>query len=185
MDENASQAKLVEAARSGDVVAWEALYRSVYPRLRAYVVRRAGPAEAEDLVNETMARAIRGVGRFRLGPAGFDGWVFGIARHVVADHHRGVARSGRTVEAASQDAVVAVHPAPEDSAMTGVEHMQVRAAFERLGPKERELLELRVVAGLSTEQVADVLGKRPGAVRTAQSRALEHLRRIVTEGLDA
>ena len=53
----------------------------------------------------------------------------------------------------------------------------MRAAFERLGDEDREVLELRVVAGLSAEEVGNVLGKRAGAVRMAQSRALERLRR--------
>jgi len=59
----------------------------------------------------------------------------------------------------------------------------MRAAFALLSADERELLELRVVGGLSAEEVAAALGKRAGAVRTAQYRALAHLRRILeTEG---
>ena len=53
----------------------------------------------------------------------------------------------------------------------------VRVAFERLAPEERELLELRVQGGLSSEEVGRLLGKRPGAVRMAQARALQRLRR--------
>jgi len=57
----------------------------------------------------------------------------------------------------------------------------VRRCFSLLSEKERELLELRVVAGLSAEQVAAVLKKRPGAVRSAQSRALAHLRTLMEQ----
>ena len=57
----------------------------------------------------------------------------------------------------------------------------LRAAFERLDRDERELLELRVVAGLSSAEVADVLGKQPSAVRMAQKRALARLRVFVGE----
>jgi RNA polymerase sigma-70 factor, ECF subfamily len=53
----------------------------------------------------------------------------------------------------------------------------MRLAFERLAPEERELLELRVQGGLSSEEVGKLLGKRPGAVRMAQVRALQRLRR--------
>ena len=53
----------------------------------------------------------------------------------------------------------------------------MRVAFERLAPEERELLELRVQGGLSSEEVGVLLGKRPGAVRMAQARALQRLRR--------
>src|SRR5207248_9756458 len=59
--------------------------------------------------------------------------------------------------------------------------LAVRAAFERLGPANQELLELRVMAGLSAEAVGQVLGKRPGAVRMAQNRALGRLRALMEE----
>ena len=55
------------------------------------------------------------------------------------------------------------------------------AAFARLRPEERDLLELRVTAGLDAEEVATVLGKRPGAVRMAQARALARLRTFLEE----
>jgi RNA polymerase sigma-70 factor (ECF subfamily) len=61
------------------------------------------------------------------------------------------------------------------------EHAAVRRALERLPADDREMLELRVVAGLSSDEVAYVLGMRPGAVRTAQSRALTRLRTYLAE----
>ncbi|MBV9285708.1 MAG: hypothetical protein JO176_13890, partial [Acidimicrobiia bacterium] len=57
----------------------------------------------------------------------------------------------------------------------------VRKAFGRLADGDRELLELRVVGGLSAEETAEALGRRPGAVRMAQSRALGRLRRLLVE----
>jgi RNA polymerase sigma-70 factor (ECF subfamily) len=50
-----------------------------------------------------------------------------------------------------------------------------------LTPAEQEVLELRVIAGLSAEQVGEVLGRNSGAVRTAQSRALAHLRELMEQ----
>ena len=66
---------------------------------------------------------------------------------------------------------------PADSVEIADEHAAIRAAFARLSEADREVLELRVIAGLTPEQTAAVLGKRPGAVRTAQSRALARLRK--------
>ncbi len=65
---------------------------------------------------------------------------------------------------------------PAELVETRDEHATLRAEFDQLPAGDRELLELRVVAGLSPDDVAAVLGKRPGAVRTAQSRALGRLR---------
>ncbi len=168
---------LVTAARAGDEDAWEVLYRRVYPRLRAYLARRLGPLDAEDAVHETMTRAVAGLDRYRVGPAGFEGWLFGIARHVSADHHRHRTRVKRRPVATAPDPQASGEP--HEALVVSEEHEQVRRAFGALSADDRELLELRVVAGLSAEQVAAVLGRRPGAVRTAQSRALARLRELL------
>ncbi len=57
----------------------------------------------------------------------------------------------------------------------------MRQAFDQLSESERELLELRVVAGLSSDEVAKALSMRPSAVRMAQMRALEKLRSLMVE----
>lgn len=181
MGEDVQAARLVDSARDGDQGAWEHLYRGLYPRLRGYLERRVGHDDAEDAVSETMARAVAGIDRFQWGPAGFDGWVFGIARRVAADHYRGMARRRRQTGAAK--ILGETNPGSDvrldDDMLRACDHARIRRAFLLLRPADRELLELRVVAGLSVEQVASVLGKRPGAVRTAQLRALTQLRALM------
>ena len=164
---------LVARAQDGDVRAWETLYRRAYPRLLAYARRRLDIEEAREAVSETMARAVAGMARFTPTGPGFEGWLFGICRHVVLDAQRAAGRRGY---AAPPD-VASAEPEPWDRLVRADEHALVRAAFARLGDDDRELLELRVVAGLSAEDTAKALGRRAGAVRTAQSRALARLRR--------
>jgi RNA polymerase sigma-70 factor, ECF subfamily len=172
---------VVDAARDGDRAAWEQLYRRLYPRLRSYLARRVGFEGVEDAVNETMAKAIAGIEGYRSGPSGFDAWVFGIARHVSADHHRRFARERR-------QQVVAHHidghgpdgDLPVDHWLDlADDYAYLRSMFSRLDPAEQEILELRVIAGLSAGEVATLLRRQPGAVRTSQSRALAHLRRLM------
>lgn len=174
---DADQDSTVRAAKRGEWDAWEELYRHIYPRLHAYLVHRVGFDHVEDSLSDTMARAISSIQRLRLGPAGFDGWVFGIARRVVAQHYHQASRVRREVMACQLAAVDGY--VLDDELAIEDERERVRQQFSRLPPDEQELLELRVVAGLSAEQVAAVLGKRPGTVRTAQSRALAHLRRMM------
>ena len=170
---------LVEAARRGDADAWETLYRRIYPRLRSYVAGRAGPGDVEDLVSETMTRAVAAIDRFRWEPAGFDGWIFGIARHVTADHNRRSARRlAQPVASLDRSADGDDHGARLER---DEEHARLRDALARLSADDRELLELRAVGQLSIDDVARILGKRPGAVRTASSRAVARLRAIVAE----
>ncbi len=166
---------LVDKARRGDQDAWAQLLASLYPRLRAFVARRVPPPEIEDVVSETMTRAVAGVHRFHPGPAGFDGWVFGIAHNLVVDHFRATTREQRYAMAGNVT-MPGTMDLPDESLDLGDEHAQLRRCFALLSDGERELLELRVIAGLSAEQVASMLSKRPGAVRSAQSRALSRLR---------
>lgn len=168
---------VIEAAHAGDANAWELLFRDLYPRLRPFIARRVPPDEIEDAVNETMARAISGIGTAKLNTGSVDAWIFGIARNVAADsHRRAYRRNQRQAELAPSTFGGWGVTSPEESALVRDDYWQMRVAFEHLRPDERELLELRVVGELSVEETARVLRKSPGAVRTAQSRALSRLR---------
>lgn len=173
VDEAALRFLVARAARC-DADAWEHLYRRSYPRLFAYARRRvASDATAEDAISETMLRALDRIGEFTWQGGGIDAWLYGILRNVLHESHR---RDARVRPAEVLDAPDVDH---SDAAVALVEadrRTEVRAAFDRLSPEDRELLELRVVAKLSAEGVAEVMGSTPGAVRTAQSRALHRLR---------
>jgi RNA polymerase sigma-70 factor (ECF subfamily) len=163
---------LVERASDGDAEAWEALYRRAYPGLLAYAMRRLGPDRARDAVAETMARAVAKIETFHWSGAGFDAWLYGILRHVVLDAHRARSRESRR-----RVPHEVAGGSPLEHVLAGEEASALRSAFDALDPADQEILELRVVAGMSAEEVGRVLGKRPGAVRMAQSRALGALRR--------
>ena len=171
-------AALVERARAGDAAAWEELYRLVYPRLLAFAARKVGADQAADAVSETMSRAVARIDGFSWRGGGFEGWLFAILRNVLVDGHR-------------RDRLRAQLPLtpelpdtrePDVGLLAGEEAGELRIAFARLRPEEQELLYLRVVAGLSSAEVARIVGKRRGAVRMAQSRALERLRELLREG---
>lgn len=181
----ASLRRTVEAARTGDPDAWEALYRRAYPRLFAWARRRlATDEQAEDAVSEAMARAMQKIDAFTWTPSGVDGWLFGITRNVVLETYRGGSRTTATdphalaTHAGTRQQVAASDPRsdPAEQVVAVEERRLVRQAFDRLTAGDQELLELRVVVGLGSEAVAALTGRRPGAVRMAQSRALQRLR---------
>lgn len=124
-----------------------------------------------------MARAVARLDRFTWKGAGFDAWLFGILRHVVLDTQRSRGRR-KTAGLVDQPSV---ERGPLDRVLHAEEAAAMRTAFGRLSPSDREVLELRVVAGLSSDAVAEVLGKKPGAVRMAQARALDRLRSLLEE----
>jgi RNA polymerase sigma-70 factor (ECF subfamily) len=168
----------VDRALHGDGDAWEVLYVRLRPRLFAMCLRKLGNREdAEDAVSETMLRAVRAANTFRWRNAGFDAWIFRICRNVVIDMLRSRSRRAVLPSGEEQPQVGTV----EEGVVLADEHATVRRALDRLPPNDRELLELRIIGGLSSEEVAYVLGKRPGAVRTAQSRALARMRTYLAE----
>lgn len=178
MHKQQAAGSLVDGARRGDQEAWATLYRDAYPRLVAFAHRRLGDADlAREAVSETMARAVAAVGSYVGEDAGFAPWLFGICRHVVADMQRTV---WRPVPAALLRPDVD-EAGPAEIVLDGEERTLVRAAFARLDRDEQELLELRVVAGLSSAETAAALGKQPGTVRMAQMRALARLRTFLQE----
>ena len=168
-------------AHGSDEHAWEAIYRRAYPKLFAYSRRRlANDHEADDVVAEVMARGIAGGYRYRPGPAGIDGWLFGICHNVLRERWRSQQREARW-EDLGPVLVALVDDGPLDQVLHQEERGRLVAAFARLDPEERDLLELRVTAGLGAEAVGDVHGKQPGAVRMAQARALSRLRTFLEE----
>lgn len=178
MDNGQAAEGLVERARRGDQEAWAALYTSAYARLVSFAHRRLGNAElARDAVSETMARAVTRIDTYVGDDAGFAPWLFGICRHVVVDIQRSVYRPLPPGLLRSE----VPGPDPGDALLADEERAQVRAAFDRLDPDERELLELRVVGGLTSAEVSAALGKAPGTVRMAQMRALGRLRTFLEE----
>lgn len=180
----AQERRLVERARSGDPDAWESLYRRVYPRLFTFARRRLATEEqAEEVVSETMVRAMAKIAAYQPGAAGIDGWLFGIARNIVLETYRAGSRQTATdphhLTSASGDA-----PDPVTVVLAHEERSRMAEAFARLSTSDQDVLELRVILGLDSEQVAEMTDRRPGAVRTAQSRALQRLR-VEFEGLMA
>ena len=169
--ETAAERDLVGLVKRNDAKAWEQVYVDLYPRLRAYAARRVGHDRASDVVAETMAKAVGSIGKFDPSGVGLSAWIFGICRHVVADTFRSAARSERHP---------IIPPVPVDEIGDRIEGDEeaaaMRVAYAKLSDDDREILDLRVIAGLSADDVAGVLDRKAGAVRMAQSRALERLR---------
>jgi RNA polymerase sigma-70 factor (ECF subfamily) len=177
VDDTVEQNGEVGRLRAGDPLSWEALYRRMYPSMLAYARRRVGTnEEAQDAVSEALTRTVAGIDRLGVTGASPESWLFGVLRHVVLDRQRSSYRQRELPVRREIDATD-----PLESVVLGEERDAVRSAFDRLPERDRELLELRIVAGLSADEVAAVLDMRPGAVRTAQSRALERLRGMLLE----
>lgn len=166
---------LIAAARTGDEQALTTLYRGLQPPLLAYL-RSRRPADAEDLATETWIAAARGLGRFRGGEDEFRRWIFTIARRRLIDEMRRESRRPRS--AAAPDPVERVADAAPDAESEAIGRDATRRALEQvaaLPPDEAEVILLRVIAGLSATDVAEITGRTAGHVRVLQHRALRRL----------
>lgn len=113
---------------------------------------------------------------YQPGAVGIDGWFFGIARNVVLETYRAGARQTPADPAFLNETNTDHAPDPALVILEEEERRQMATAFSRLSTSDQDVLELRVIAGLDAEQVAAMTDRRTGAVRTAQSRALQRLR---------
>ena len=161
-------------ARDGDEAAFVALYRHIQPMILRYTAALVG-GEAEDVTAEAWLQVTRDLHRFEGTLDGFRGWVATIARHRALDHLR--ARSRRPVTL-DDLAMLADRPGSDDTAADAIDRMQTARAVALVATLPREQAEavlLRAVVGLDVPTAAEVLGKRPVAVRVAAHRGLKRL----------
>lgn len=169
---------ILAAARAGGEWAWAYLYDEYSPRLLAYA-RSRGAVEPEDLVGEVFLQVVRDLTGFEGGEPQFRGWIFTIARNRVIDDHR--RRRRRPYDSTAPDAISLIGETGdvEAEALASLGDAEVRELLTRLTPDQRDVLFLRIIADLPVEQVADVMGKRPGAVKALQRRGLSRLEEIL------
>lgn len=165
----------LDAARRGEEWACTELWLGLAPRVRAFLHSR-GSLEPDDLTSEVFLTVFRGLGDFSGGPEQLVAFVFTVARRRLVDELRRRSRrpAGSAWTAAEDQRLC---ESAEEEALQRVGDRSVRELLATLSPDQREVLELRLLADLTVEQVAEVLGKRPGAVKALQRRGLAALRR--------
>ena len=170
---------VLAAAQRGDEGAFTVLWRDGNPALLRYL-KVIAPASAEDVTAETWVTVVRGLDRFRGGEDAWRAWLFTTARRRAVDEGR---RRSRRHELPAE--VGEGHwPEVADTADQVLENLATRAAVAAvasLPPLQAEVVMLRVVAGLDTEAVAQLVGRSPGAVRVAVHRGLRRLAQMMTE----
>ena len=171
---------VLAAAHSGAGWAFERLYRWLSPPVLSYA-RGQGISDPEDAVGDIFMKAFHNVGAFRGNEDQFRSWVFTIAHHRIVDERRRASR--RPVSDSPLD-VAMDRAAPtdvEELAIGAAERDRLRNVLDQLGPDQRDVLLMRVLADLSIEQTASALGKTEGAVKQLQRRALIAAREAISE----
>jgi RNA polymerase sigma-70 factor (ECF subfamily) len=171
---------VLSAARSRDDWAWAEIYREFAPPVLGYLrARRA--ADPEDLLGEVFLQAVRDLKHFEGDEDAFRAWVFAIAHNRLLD----AARRQRRRPSVEPEATLDEHSLgvgdSEEEALAALAEKRVAAMLARLSPDQQSVLLLRILGDLTVEQVARVVGKRPGAVKALQRRGLATLAREMSD----
>lgn len=167
-------ADVLTASSGGDGQAFEQLVNPLLPRLRGYLRAQAGD-ESDDLLGDVLLRVFGALGSFTGSEEQFRSWVFTIAHHRVVDARR----RRRRHEPLERTAWRIPGGDSEEEAVSSLAAGELRRVLRLLAPAQRQVLLLRIVADLSVEQTAGILGKSPGAVKVLQHRALESVRKKI------
>lgn len=172
---------IARRARRYDPEAFAALFDIFFEKLRRYIYYQTGDLDvADDMACEVMEKALESIDGFTDRGGTIGSWMFGIARNLLARRRQLAGRTG-TVEL-DEETAVDEEALTESLVLRNEGFEELYAAMNRLGNEQREVLLLRFMEGFDVRTVARVIGKKPGAVRVIQHRAIQALREILSPG---
>jgi RNA polymerase sigma-70 factor (ECF subfamily) len=175
---------ILSAAREGADWAWTKIYREYAPHVLRYLRAHSAP-DPDDLLGEVFLQVVRNLSAFTGSEEDFRAWVFTIVHRRLVDEWR---RRGRRREEPYSQESFASRSAPLDTetqALGRLDNQRVRSLVARLTAEQREVLFLRVMAGLSIDQTCAVLGRSLGSVKSLQTRAFDTIRRSLSEDTES
>src|SRR3989441_12448269 len=170
--------ELVERAQGGDRNALEELYLRHFDRIYSYLHMSVGNRhDAEDLTTQTFLKMLESITRFRWQSAPFSAWLFRIAHNLAMDHFRATRRWQPEEEVPEQ-------PGEEESsaeaeALQAIGRQSMLELIEDLSQEQQQVLTLKFVFNFSNAEVATILGKTEGAIKSLQHRALVSLQKQI------
>jgi RNA polymerase sigma factor (sigma-70 family) len=168
-------APLVTAAKAGCAASFERIYRQLAGQVASYL-RWHRASDPDGLTNDVFAQVHRNLAGFEGDEHGFRSWLFTIAHHRMIDDRRRASRQPQFQGDAGVDESLGCGDVEED-AFAAMARDRVLDLLAVLSQDQREVVLLRIVADLSVEEVAGMLGKSEGAIKALQHRAIAALRR--------
>ncbi|MBN9739003.1 RNA polymerase sigma factor ShbA [Pseudonocardia sp. P1] len=173
--------ELLRAAVAGEPAAVALLLSKVQPQVERFCRARLGRREttlgsADDVAQDVCMAVLAVLPEYRLSGMSFRAFVFGIARHKIADAFRAMARN-RCDAVEEIPERISRDDDPEQVVLDAERNERLGDLLDILGSRQVEILTLRIAVGMTAEETAQALGSTPGAVRVAQHRALQRLRR--------
>jgi RNA polymerase sigma-70 factor, ECF subfamily len=173
--------RLVERAQQGDRDALEELYLLHFDRIYSYLHMSVGNRhDAEDLTTQTFLKMLESIKRFRWRSAPFSAWLFRIAHNLAMDHFRASRRWQPEEEVPEPPG--SEQASAEEDALESIGRQSMLELIEGLSPEQQQVLTLKFVFNFPNAEVAAILGKTEGAVKSLQHRALVSLQKQITPG---
>ncbi len=174
---------VVASAIHGDEGAVEQLLAFLRPLVVRYCRAKLGRlprsfSSADDVAQEVCVAVFRALPTYQQLGRPFLSFVYGIAAHKIADVHRANARDKSDPIADAPDST-SPEDGPEQLTLRHELVEQTGALLRTLTPRQRDILIMRVVMGMSAQETAEVIGTTPEAIRVAQHRALNRLRKTL------
>src|SRR5947208_17084957 len=171
---------LVEQAQQGNRDALEELYLLHFDRIYSYLHMSVGNRhDAEDLTTQTFLKMLESIGRFRWQAAPFSAWLFRIAHNLAMDHFR--ARRRWQPEEEVPEPSGEEEPSAELQAMQSIGRQSMLELIEDLSSEQQQVLTLKFVFNFQNADVATILEKTEGAIKSLQHRALVSLQKQITQ----
>jgi RNA polymerase sigma-70 factor, ECF subfamily len=172
--------RLVERAQQGDRSALEELYLIHFDRIYSYLHVSVGNRhDAEDLTTQTFLKMLESIGRFRWQSAPFSAWLFRIAHNLAMDHFR--ARKRVQPEEEVPEPLGSEEPSAELEAMQSIGRQSMLELIDTLSPEQQQVLTLKFVFNFPNADVAKILDKTEGAIKSLQHRALASLQKQLAQ----
>jgi RNA polymerase sigma-70 factor (ECF subfamily) len=169
---------LVAQAQQGNRDALEELYLLHFDRIYSYLHMSVGNRhDAEDLTTQTFLKMLEAIGRFRWQSAPFSAWLFRIAHNLAMDHFRASKRWHPEEEV--PEPPDAEEASAEEEAMYAIGRQSMLELIERLSADQQQVLTLKFVFNFPNADVATILGKTEGAIKSLQHRALVSLQKQI------
>jgi RNA polymerase sigma-70 factor, ECF subfamily len=175
--------RLVERAQQGDRQALEELYLIHFDRIYSYLHMSVGNRhDAEDITTQVFLKMLEAIGKFRWQSAPFSAWLFRIAHNLAMDHFRARRRWQPEEDVPEQPGEE--EPSAELLAMQSIGRQSMLELIENLSPEQQQVLTLKFVFNFPNGDVATILGKTEGAIKSLQHRALVSLQKQLEQPQD-
>ncbi|MFH0776653.1 MAG: sigma-70 family RNA polymerase sigma factor [Patescibacteria group bacterium] len=172
--------ELIARVQNGETEFFSEVYELFAQKIYAFIFYKTFHRElAEDLTSQTFIRALEKIATFNPKKGSFNSWIYGIARNSVIDHFRAPEKHQKIEDVfdLSSDENISAEFAQKS------EFSEVRAALQKLVPRQREIIVLRIWEGYKFREISEILGKSEAAVKMDFFRGIKSLRQEIVVAL--